>query len=53
MQIPATRGRRRGTIIAVLLTVLIVVVLLVVFAVGVPPLVRAAVKFRARVLGRR
>ncbi len=36
-----------------LLTLLIVAVLLVVFAIGVPPLVRAAADLRARILGRR
>lgn len=36
-----------------LLTLLIVVVLLVVCVVGVPPLVRVAAEFRARLLGRR
>ena len=47
-------GRARsGRLVVVLVTVVIVVVLLAVFAVGVPPLVRAAVNLRARILGRR
>ena len=47
---PGARSRRLAL---VLVTVLITVVLLAIFAVGVPPLVRAAANLRARMLGRR